>query len=145
MWWTYALLSALFAALTDFYYKMKTIKFSLTILFGVFMIVGGINHFLKPAMYFPFIPNFLPKNATNYATGILEVALGIGVFLPQFRHRAAQGIFLLMCIFLPLHIWDVFRDSPAIGNHTLALIRVPVQFLLIYWAWFIGKGSSGKE
>ena len=106
------------------------------------MIVGGINHFLKPVMYFPFIPDFLPKDATNYAAGILEVALGIGVFLPQFRHRAAQGIFLLMCIFLPLHIWDVFRDNPAIGNHTLALIRVPVQFLLIYWAWFISKKGN---
>ncbi len=121
---------------------MKTAKFFLTILFGVVMIGGGINHFLKPAVYFPFIPDFLPKAPTNYAAGILELALGIGVFIPQFRYRAAQGIFLSMCIFLPLHIWDVFRDHPAIGNHTLALIRVPVQFVLIYWAWFISKKGN---
>lgn len=118
---------------------MKTAKFFLAILFGVLMIIGGINHFLKPSMYFPFIPDFLPKAAINYAAGLLELALGIGVFTSQFRHLAAQGIFLLMCIFLPLHIWDVFRNNPAIGNHTLALIRVPVQFLLIYWAWSISK------
>ena len=121
---------------------MKTAKFFLAIIFGVFMIMGGINHFLKPAMYFPFIPDFLPKAATNYAAGILEIALGIGVFIPQFRYLAAQGIFLLMCIFLPLHIWDVFRDNPAMGNHTLALIRVPVQFLLIYWTWSISKKGN---
>ena len=118
---------------------MKNLKLGLTLIFGVIMLLGGINHFLKPEMYFPFIPDFLPKPASNYAAGILELVLGIGIFIPRFRHVAALGILLLMCFFLPLHIWDVFREDPAIGSHKIALFRAPVQLLLIYWAWFICK------
>jgi len=34
---------------------------------------------------------------------------------------------------------DVFKENPAIGSHQLALIRLPLQFVLILWAWFIAK------
>jgi uncharacterized membrane protein len=40
-----------------------------------------------------------------------------------------------MIAFLPLHIIDVFLDNPAIGSKTLAYIRLPLQFVLIFWAW----------
>lgn len=116
---------------------MKIFKFILTFLFGAFMIMGGINHFLKPAMFFPFIPNLLPKEAVNYIAGILEIVVGVGVFIPAFRSWATLGILGLMVIFLPLHIMDVFSETPAIGSHQLALIRLPIQFVLILWAWYI--------
>jgi uncharacterized membrane protein len=121
------------------YGYMKTLKLILTLLFGAFMIFGGVNHFLKPDMYFPFIPDFLPKEAINYLAGILEIVLGVGVFIPKLRSIATLGIFLLMLAFLPLHILDVFSASPAIGSHQAALVRLPVQFILIFWAWFIKK------
>ena len=35
---------------------MKLTKLILTIIFAIFMIYGGVNHFLKPDMYLPFIP-----------------------------------------------------------------------------------------
>ncbi|MDZ7898910.1 MAG: hypothetical protein U5N85_12925 [Arcicella sp.] len=118
---------------------MQYLKLGLTFLFGVLMIFAGINHFRNPVMYLPFVPDFLPQQLVNQASGILEIVLGVGVFIPQFRQRAAFGIFLLMIIFLPLHVWDVFRDKPAIGSHQIALIRLPIQFLLIFIGWFIGK------
>lgn len=103
------------------------------------MILAGINHFRNSAIYLPFIPVFLPQQFVNQATGILEILLGIGVFIPQFRRKFAFGILLLMIMFLPLHVWDVFRDNPAIGSHQIALIRLPIQFLLIFIGWFISK------
>lgn len=115
---------------------LKTI---LTFLFGAFMILGGINHFLKPAMYFPFFPDFLPKEILNYLAGVIEIVVGVGVFIPQYRPQATLGIFILMLVFLPLHIIDVFKDNPAIGSHQAALIRLPIQFVLIAWAWWIRK------
>ena len=121
------------------YGYMKTLKLILTLLFGAFMIFGGVNHFLKPEMYFPFIPDFLPKEVINYFAGILEIVLGVGVFIPKFRTIATLGILLLMLAFLPLHILDVFSESPAIGSHEAALVRLPLQFVLILWAWFIKK------
>ncbi len=118
---------------------MAKLKLILTFLFGAFMLFGGINHFTKPAMYDPFIPDFLPKLAVNYLAGIAEILVGIGAFIPQFRAYATQGILIMMLVFLPLHIMDVFKENPAIGNHQAALIRLPVQFLFIAWAWFINK------
>ena len=119
--------------------NMKTIKLILTFLLGAFMIFGGVNHFLLPAMYFPFIPEFLPKEVINYLAGVLEIIFGIGVLIPALRPMATLAIFLLMLAFLPLHILDVFKEDPAIGSHTAALIRLPLQFVMILWAWFIKK------
>ncbi|MFN3490113.1 MAG: MauE/DoxX family redox-associated membrane protein [Emticicia sp.] len=118
---------------------MKNLKLILTYLFGVFLIFGGINHFIKPEMYAPFIPEFLPSLAVNYLTGIIEIAVGVGVFIPRYRSLATLGILIMMLVFLPLHVFDVFKENPAIGSHQAALIRLPVQFLLIAWAWFIHK------
>ncbi|MEM7184943.1 MAG: hypothetical protein AAF518_28880 [Spirochaetota bacterium] len=118
---------------------MKNVRLALTFLFAAFIIFGGVNHFIKPEMYFPFIPGFLPKVFVNYASGVLEIVIGIGLFIPKYRQKSAQALLLLMIVFLPLHVWDVFRDDPAIGSHKAALIRLPVQFLFIAWAWFIGK------
>ena len=118
---------------------MQTTKRILTFLFGILMILGGVNHFLKPEMYAPFIPDFLPNEAINYLSGILEIICGLGVFIPPFRSWAKLGILVMMLLFLPLHIWDIFKEKPAIGSHQVALIRLPIQFVLIAWAWFIYK------
>ena len=75
---------------------MKILKLVLIFLFGAFMIFGGVNHFLKPAMYFPFFPDFLPKEALNYLTGIAEIVVGFGVFIPKYRILAASGILIMM-------------------------------------------------
>jgi uncharacterized membrane protein len=106
---------------------------------AAFMIYGGINHFLKPDMYLAFVPAFLPKLAIVYISGIVEIVLGIGAIIPRFRQIACMGILVLMLLFLPLHTLDVFVDNPAIGSHKAAMIRLPVQFLFIAWAWFISK------
>jgi uncharacterized membrane protein len=118
---------------------MKNIKYILTIFFGVFMILGGIVHFVKPEMYLPFIPEFLPATLVIYASGAAEILIGICVFIPRFRSLGTLGILVLMVAFLPLHIADVFKEHPAIGTHQMALVRLPLQFVLIAWAWFIHK------
>ena len=121
------------------------IKLILTFLFGAFMVYGGVNHFLKPAMYFPFIPDFLPKEMVNYLTGIVEIAVGLCAFIPKLRSQGTLGILILMVAFLPLHIMDVFKDSPAVGSHQVALIRLPFQFVFIAWAWFIHKTQTSPR
>jgi uncharacterized membrane protein len=118
---------------------MKNFKLALTFLFGAFMIFGGVMHFVHPANYRPFIPGFLPADLITYLSGIVEIIVGIGVFIPSYRSWATLGILVLMVLFLPLHIVDVFKENPAIGSHQAALIRLPVQFVFILWAWFINK------
>lgn len=118
---------------------MKILKQILTYLFVAFIIFGGINHFLKPEMYFPFFPDYLPKLALTYTSGVVEIVVGILVLIPRYKNFGTLGILILMLIFLPLHVVDVFSDSPAIGSHQAALVRLPIQFLFIAWAWYINK------
>lgn len=128
---------AVTAGFFNIYNFMKTFREILTWIFGLLMILAGINHFLKPAMYAPFIPDWLPLLAVNYFTGIIEALIGAGVLIKISRRIAGILLVLLMVFFLPFHLIDVFRSHPAIGSHLLAWIRLPLQFVLIYWAWFI--------
>jgi uncharacterized membrane protein len=111
-------------------------------LLGAMMILGGFAHFVFPTMYGPMIPEGLPKDLVNYGSGVLEIALGVGVFVPRLRWWATLGILLLMLVFLPVHVIDYFRDVPAIGSKAAAAIRIPLQFVLIGWAWWVHRSSA---
>lgn len=116
---------------------MRTAKLVFTWLFALILIAAGINHFFRPAIYAAFIPGWLPMIGVNYFTGVVETAIGIGLLIPAARRAAAILTVLLMIFFLPFHLLDAFRTHPAIGSKLLAWIRLPLQFVLIYWAWFI--------
>ncbi len=121
---------------------MKYVYISLKISLAIFLIYGGFNHFNKPEFYNGFIPDFLPKLTVNYISGIIEILLGIGLFIKGYQKKSAYGIFLMMLVFMPIHIWDAFKEIPAIGSKTAAYIRIAVQFLFIGWAWVIYKKEN---
>lgn len=113
------------------------------ILFAIFMIMGGVQHFLKPDFYLPFVPAFLPfPIAIIYLSGFVEIGLGLILVFKKYARIAAFGIFILMLVFLPIHVWDVFSDAPAIGSYKAALIRLPFQFLFMAIAWKIKQVSE---
>ena len=108
------------------------------ILFALFIVYAGVQHFVKPDFFVPFVPSFSPFAKTIiYVSGLLEVLFGLILFIPKYIKMGAFGIMLLMILFLPIHIWDFFSDMPAIGSHKAALIRLPFQFLFIVIAWKI--------
>ena len=109
----------------------------LKIIFGAFFCYAGFMHFKKPKFFNGFIPSFLPKRMVNYIFGAIEFILGISLFFDQALKNAALGIFILMALFLPIHIWDLFKEKPAIGSKKLAIIRIPLQFLLMYVSYLI--------
>jgi len=114
------------------------------VLLAVFMIYAGVQHFVKPGFYLPFVPSFLPLQMTIvYASGVLEMVLGLGLLLNKnYAKSAALGVLLLMVLFLPIHIWDVFSTNPAIGSHSAALVRLPFQFVFIVLSWVIYRVLS---
>ena len=122
---------------------MKKLALVLSALIGLFMLWGGVLHFLKPAFYLPFVPDFLPFRTGFVAlSGAVEILLGVAVLTPRFRSIAGWGIMMLMIAFLPVHVADVFRANPAIGTHAAALTRLPFQFLFILWAGFVAKNTA---
>lgn len=119
----------------------------LKIILALFMIYGGVQHFIKPDFYIQFVPSFLPyPMAIIYISGIIEIALGSAMLLnKKYAKFGALGVLVLMILFLPIHIWDVFSETPAIGSHKAALIRLPVQFVLIALSWKVYSILSIKK
>lgn len=122
---------------------MKLLWRILQLLLAVFLGYAGVQHFLNPVFYEPFVPAFLPtKTLFVYVSGAVELLLAVLLLIPQYTKKAATGIMILMLLFLPIHIWDVFQETPAIGSKQAALIRLPVQFLFIGWAYLVKRYSS---
>ncbi|AUC86420.1 hypothetical protein CW731_14525 [Polaribacter sp. ALD11] len=120
---------------------METTSLVLRIIFGVLFCFAGIMHVIRPNIFKHFIPEFLPKLAINYIFGFIEFFLGLGLFFSGTVKDAATGIFILMVIFLPIHIWDATKIRPAIGSKKIAFLRIPLQFLLMYCAYIMYKNS----
>ena len=128
--------------------KSKTLKIwnILKIVIALFMIYAGIQHFIKPEFFMPFVPDFLPlKTTIIYASGVAEILVGVLLLIKKYAKIGAIGILVLLFLFLPIHIWDVFAEVPAIGSRKAALIRLPIQFLLIFIVWKIKISVSNKN
>ena len=100
-------------------------------------ILAGIMHFVYPAMYRRIIPPWIPyPMGMVYLSGILEIVLGAALFFPGTSRLALFGIMALLVLFLPVHT-HMLRDSRAsMGIPTwVLLLRIPLQGLLIYWAY----------
>ena len=119
---------------------MKIVWKVVQVILSLFLIYAGAQHFIKPTFFEPFVPAFLPaKTFIIYLSGIVEIALGILMFIPKYTKRAAVGVIILMLLFLPIHVWDVFSETPAIGSHDLALKRLPFQFVFIGLAYAVKR------
>ncbi len=105
--------------------------------FGALLVFAGVMHVAKPQIFKHFIPAFLPKKAVNYVVGFIEFSLGLGLFFSQTQKPVALGVLLLMLVFLPIHIWDATKTRPAIGSKKIAYVRIPLQFVLMYFAYLI--------
>ena len=123
---------------------MKILKIVAGILLALLLLVSGVGHLLNPELTSGLIPDMLPKTLVHTVVGIVELGLGIGVFIPRMRKRALQGIFVLMVLFVPVHVIDLFREPPVIGSDAVAIVRIIIQFVFAYLAWFAG-GKPGAN
>jgi uncharacterized membrane protein len=94
-------------------------------------------HFIKMDFFKHFIPDFFNKKLVNYGVGIIEFTLGLGLFFPKTVNEASIGIFILLILLLPIHIWDLTKQRPAIGSKKIAIVRIPFQFVLMYGIYYV--------
>ena len=108
-------------------------------LFGLMFIAAGVMHFLKPAVYVRIMPPYLPIPLTLvYASGVAEVLLGFFLFVPRVTTLAAWGLIALLIAVFPANLHmamnpDKFPDIPT----SLLYVRLPLQVLLIAWAYML--------
>ena len=116
---------------------MEKLPQIIQIIYGAFFCFAGIIHFMKMSFFKHFIPHFFNKKFVNYSVGFIEFALGLGLFFPKTIKEASIGIFILLVLLLPIHIWDLTKEKPAIGSKKIAIIRIPFQFVLMYGIYFV--------
>jgi len=100
--------------------------------------LAGINHFIKPKMYMRIMPRYLPAHKLLvYLSGLAEVALGIALCFPETKDLAIYGIILMLLVFLLVHFYMLSSKKAGAGiPQWILIIRIPLQFILIWWAWF---------
>ena len=107
---------------------------------GVFYVVAGLAHFVRPEFYLPMMPPWLPAHRELiFVSGLAEVVLGVAVLVPRFRRVAAWGIIALLIAIFPANLHIALHDVPLFGAAKGAGIwnwaRLPFQAVLIAWAW----------
>jgi uncharacterized membrane protein len=117
---------------------MKTV---LAIFFAVLLLAGGFMHIKSPAFYHNFVPSFIPFTLANVLATVAELAIGVLLLIPKYREWGALGFMLLMVAFLPIHVWDALKETPAIGSKQVAFIRIAIQMVLIFGGWWLWKRS----
>jgi uncharacterized membrane protein len=106
---------------------------------ALFYVAAGINHFVHPKMYVSIMPHFLPESSDRplvAISGILEVVFGLLLIPPATRNIAAWGIVALLIVIFPANIQMTSDFTRRLDPYTwLAWLRLPLQLVLIWWAY----------
>jgi uncharacterized membrane protein len=117
-------------------------------LLSFLFVLAGIYHFTNPAPFVKIVPSFLPAPlAIVYISGICEIVFGTMLQFHRTRNAGAWLIILLLIAVFPANI-KMAVDFYEQHNPYLwaALLRLPLQFVLIWWAWhYTDSGSVDGE
>ncbi|WAC03308.1 DoxX family protein [Lacinutrix neustonica] len=109
-------------------------------LMAVIYIFAGIMHFIKPKAYLRIMPRYLPNHKLLVKlSGIAEIMLGIGLCIPLLKDFSVYGIILMLLFFLMVHVYMLTGEKASAGiPKWILLLRIPLQFGLMYWAyWYL--------
>lgn len=110
---------------------------------AVFFIGSGVNHFVIPGTYKQIVPPSLGDPAMLVrVSGVAEVAGGVGVLVPHTRRLAGFGLIALLAAVFPANVYMAknsakFHRIPAWALYA----RLPLQPLMMWWAWRATKPS----
>lgn len=113
-----------------------------SVILGVFILLAGVMHFVNPAFFNEIVPPWLPPNEAfwTYFSGLAEIIIGFMVLRPSTRRRGALAAIWLFVLVYPANIymtWD-WRDRAA-SEQLVSWLRLPLQFVIIRWAWKIAE------
>ena len=98
--------------------------------------LAGINHFLQPKFYIKITPTWVPNpEKVNLLVGLIEIVFGIGLLFTLSRPYAAIGIMALLIAVFPANVHHFLLVKQKGKNSLITLIRLPLQIVLIYWAY----------
>jgi uncharacterized membrane protein len=104
------------------------------------MIIAGTLHWVIPDPFVKIVPYFLPYPlALVYISGVFEILGGVGLLVPLVSQAAAWGLIALFIAVFPANINMAVNSIQMDGipdSDVLRWGRLPLQALLIAWAWW---------
>ena len=105
-------------------------------LMSLLYFVAGISHFRSLEFFLKITPKWvLFPEKINRIVGFIELMLAIALPFSETRSLAAMGVITLLMAVFPANIYH-FQLAVRKGKYIIpTLIRLPIQGLLIYWAY----------
>ena len=101
-----------------------------------FYLFAGISHFKNPKFFIQITPKRVYKpDLVNIIIGVLEIGLALGLILENTRSISAIGIIILLILVFPANVYHLQISIKKKKNVIGTIIRLPIQGLLIYWAY----------
>jgi len=113
------------------------------------LVFTGISHFFFTKGMVLMMPDFLPaKVFLVYATGALEILLGLGLCFPGTRNISSKLLILFFILILPSNITAAMKqvnmqtaDFTGPGLSYL-WFRIPLQLVYMVWVYIFGLRSK---
>ncbi len=115
-------------------------------LMALLYVLAGAYHFINPNFYEAILPSYIGYHSfLIFFSGVCEFLLGI-FLIPLFSRRiAAILITFMLTVFLWLHVQMLIDYWKSSDKHLwLAIIRIPIQFILIWWAYSFTKRTKSN-
>jgi uncharacterized membrane protein len=110
--------------------------------------LAGVAHFATPRNFDSIIPHALPGSERfwTYVSGVGELVLSVGVARPSTRRTSAALSAVFFVLVFPANI-QMAVDYRARGGRdfVFALLRLPLQIPLIWWAWRVHTGTPTRR
>ena len=92
------------------------------------------------------MPPWLPAHLRLVQiSGVIEIMLGALLLVPKSRTMAAWGIIILLIAVFPANIQMLINYERENNSNTwIAVLRLPLQILLIWMAWLFTKDPRLK-
>ncbi|MBW4694903.1 MAG: DoxX family protein [Lyngbya sp. HA4199-MV5] len=120
----------------------------LRVVLAISIITVGIIHFAKPAPFVKIMPPQLPYPLELvYISGFFEILGGVGLLIPLVSVAAAWGLIALFIAVFPANINMTINNIELEGiphNPALYWARLPLQAVLIAWAWWYTRNATAQ-
>src|SRR6476660_3833982 len=104
---------------------------------GVFFVFAGVMHFVIPRTYRRIVPPYLPvPDALVYASGVAEIAGGVGLIAEATRRPAGWWLIATLVAVFPANVHMALHpdEFPRVPGGAASLwARLPLQAVFIAW------------
>lgn len=111
-------------------------------------IISGIGHLARGDMYLRLMPPYLPYHSELVAlSGVVEAVLGLLLLVTRTQRIAAWGLMVTLLAIFPANVHAAMtagtpNEAMPSVSVTLAWLRLPIQPLLILWAYWYTRHNK---